>query len=260
MKILKIFFIAIVLFISCSKKSTDPITVELLAPSNLFVEESSFHSIHLSWIDNSTNELGFIIERSVEDSLNFTLLDTLENNTIAYIDSGLSVGDKYFYRVYAYNAEKISDFSNAVGARTLISIIYFSPDSTVLSVNNESGIDIIMENFEITMFGISLRIEYDSTLVSFTDSTGFNIGNIFDPTAIVFSKAENSIIYLSLTQLQGQNQVLGSGTLGTLTFKGKSAGNCMIQIIPAKLNIYDNLGNQIVLPEMEFKSAEIEIQ
>ena len=260
MKLLKIFFISLILFISCSKKSTDPVIVELSAPSNLFVEERGMHAIHLSWIDNSTNELGFIIERSQEDSLNFTILDTLEKNTIAYMDTGLTTGKIYYYRVNTFNSEKVSEYSNIVGTMTLISTISFTPDSTILPINNESGINIIMDNFETTMFGISLRINYDSTLVSFTDSTGFSPGNIFDPNAIVFTKAENSIIYLSLTQVQGQSQVFGTGTLGTLTFKGKSTGNCTIQIIQDKLNLYDNLGSQIELPEMEFEIAVIQVQ
>ena len=260
MKLLKIFFVSLILFISCSKKSTDPVIVGLSAPSNLLVEERGMHAIYLSWIDNSTNEVGFIIERSPEDSLGFMVLDTLVENTISFIDSGLTVGKIYFYRVSAFNEEKISEYSNIVGAKTLISTIYFTPDSTVLPIDNEIGVDIILENFETTMFGISLRINYDSTLVSFTDSTGFSPGNIFDSNAIVFTKAENSIIYLTLTQVQGQSQVSGTGTLGSLTFKGETAGNCTIQIIQDKLNLYDNLGNQIALPEMEFETAIIQVQ
>lgn len=260
MKLLKIFFISLILFIGCSKKSTDPVIVGLSAPSNLFVEERGMHAIRLSWIDNSTDELGFIIERSSEDSLNFTVLDTLEQNIITFVDTGLTVGTFYSYRINAFNSDKVSEYSNIVETMTLISTFSFTPDSTILPINNESAINIIMENFETTMFGISMRITYDSALVSITDSTGFSPGNIFDQNAIVFSKAENSIIYLTLTQVQGQGQVSGTGTLGTLTFKGKSAGNCTIQIIQDKLNLYDNLGNQVGLPEMEFETAVIQVQ
>lgn len=70
--------------------------------------------VNLSWVDNSTNELGFKIERK-SGSGNYSVLNTSAINSTSYSDASISTGQNYTYRVYSYNATGNStNYSNEV--------------------------------------------------------------------------------------------------------------------------------------------------
>lgn len=70
--------------------------------------------VNLSWVDNSTNELGFKIERK-SGSGNYSVLNTSAINSTNYSDASISTGQNYTYRVYSYNATGNStNYSNEV--------------------------------------------------------------------------------------------------------------------------------------------------
>ena len=72
------------------------------APSGLTAAPASVTEISLTWADNSRDELGFVIERSI-DGATWTQVAVLPPNTTALVDSGLTSGSVYYYRAYAYN-------------------------------------------------------------------------------------------------------------------------------------------------------------
>ena len=87
------------------------------APGNLAATATSSSTVSLSWADNSGNESGFKLERSL-DGTSFALAATLGSNVTSYNDSGLSAATKYYYRVYAYNSGGSSAYSNTASATT----------------------------------------------------------------------------------------------------------------------------------------------
>jgi len=84
-------------------------------PTNLQATAVSPFQINLSWSDTSTNEDGFIVERSI-DGTNFTQIAQVLPNTTTYRDSGAWPGTTYFYRVQAYNAGGSSGISGIASA------------------------------------------------------------------------------------------------------------------------------------------------
>src|SRR6185503_8816158 len=72
----------------------------LIAPSGLNATPVSTSRINLTWVDNSTNEDGFAIERS-SDNINFAPLATVSANIGTYSDTGLTASTTYYYRVRA---------------------------------------------------------------------------------------------------------------------------------------------------------------
>jgi RHS repeat-associated protein len=86
-------------------------------PTNLTVTSIGITQINLSWTDNSTDELNFVVERSMENGP-FTVLATLNQNVRTYSDTGLEAYTFCSYRVKAVNSVGSSDFSNTVSART----------------------------------------------------------------------------------------------------------------------------------------------
>ena len=75
--------------------------------------------VDLGWSDNSSDETGFEIERSVTGSGGpYSPLATVAANTVAYSDGGLSPGTEYCYRVRAVNGGGASRYAGPACATT----------------------------------------------------------------------------------------------------------------------------------------------
>jgi hypothetical protein len=98
--------------------STQP-PASVAAPSGLTASAASPSAIDLRWTDNSTNETGFVLERSADSTFAAPVARTLAAGTTSFSDSGLSASTTYWYRVKAIASSTSSAYSNAVSARTL---------------------------------------------------------------------------------------------------------------------------------------------
>jgi hypothetical protein len=87
------------------------------APSDLSAAASP-GEVSLTWQDNSTNETGFTIQRRIESTGTWEDLVTLSANTTTYINTGLSDGTTYYYRVRAQSETGVSDWSSEASATT----------------------------------------------------------------------------------------------------------------------------------------------
>src|SRR5262245_23493780 len=72
----------------------------------------------LTWVDSTTNELGFSIERSTGTTGSFGQIATTGAGVTSYTDSTLTNATTYCYRVRAFNATAYSDYSNTACATT----------------------------------------------------------------------------------------------------------------------------------------------
>jgi Bacterial Ig domain/Fibronectin type III domain len=86
-----------------------------LAPSGLIAVATSDHLINLSWVDRSSYEKGFRIERSADGGI-FKQIASVNPNVVTYSDGGVQTGKTYSYRVRAYNKQGNSTYSNTVSA------------------------------------------------------------------------------------------------------------------------------------------------
>ena len=108
-------------------------------PSNLIAIKNSTDStqVDLSWQDNSSNELGFVIQRKLGDTTSvalFAAIDTVGADVVTYTDTTVSDTTTYTYRVYAYNADTVSQFSNLAQVTTPVPV-----ELTSFSVSSEDG-------------------------------------------------------------------------------------------------------------------------
>ena len=106
------------------------------APSGLAAAAVSTSQINLTWMDNSSNEIGFVIERSM-DRESFVIVDMPGANTTDYSDDDLIANTTYYYRVYAYNSAGDSGYSNTDNATTLTPPPYI--DQVAISQIPDSG-------------------------------------------------------------------------------------------------------------------------
>jgi hypothetical protein len=69
------------------------------------------NTVELRWKDNSTDEIGFKVERSL-DGVNFKQIALLLKNAQRFTNSGLPAGKTVYYRIRSYNAVEMSGYSN----------------------------------------------------------------------------------------------------------------------------------------------------
>jgi len=90
----------------------------LLAPMNLTAKAKSVSSIELDWEDQSTDELGFIVEREMGSGA-WGEVKVVPVDSHAYTDAGLTDQTLYSYRVCAYGENNLmSDYSSIQSATT----------------------------------------------------------------------------------------------------------------------------------------------
>lgn len=83
-----------------------------LAPDNLRLAITTTNFVELNWLDQSTNENTFEIERS-DDGVSFQLLTAVTSNTMRYVDKSVALDKEYAYRLRAVNATGSSDYTTA---------------------------------------------------------------------------------------------------------------------------------------------------
>ncbi len=114
------------------------------APTNLVVQDVKSPDINLSFFDNSTDEQGFIVEKSMDNIIWNTFL-TLPANTTSFIDSGLECGSEFSYRVYAFNQNGNSEYSNL----TSTGVLTCTPPEPLSNIQVISSISSITLNWTL---------------------------------------------------------------------------------------------------------------
>ena len=87
-------------------------------PSDLGASPVSDRSIALSWVDNSSNEAGFMVERSDAGSMGWVEVARVGTNSKSFTDEGLQSAATYSYRVVAFNEGGHSEPSPIVLTQT----------------------------------------------------------------------------------------------------------------------------------------------
>lgn len=84
-----------------------------LAPSGLELDGAATAAeVNLAWTDNADNETAIYVERKGPGETVFTAIANLPANRTSYADSGLMVGKTYIYRVWSWNSDGSSGYSN----------------------------------------------------------------------------------------------------------------------------------------------------
>lgn len=172
----------IILFITilmgCKKSEDETVEIIPLAPTELKATEISKDQVDLTWKDNSTNEIGYKIERST-DSGNFAEIGSTSVDITAFSDKTVNIGKNYVYRVYSYNqAGKSISYSN----ETSIKIINIPPSLTtskivLVSSGAQSGGDITSDGGSpITARGVVWDTKSNPTIELSTKTNDFGTG------------------------------------------------------------------------------------
>ncbi|MDQ8201844.1 hypothetical protein [Pelagicoccus sp. SDUM812003] len=124
----------------------------------------------LSWTDNSDNESGFNVERSVEGG-DWSLIGTTEADVAVFVDSNVESGTSYAYRVNAYNEFGNSGFTNvATFYDNLAPTVSALSDITIEENETYGPISFTIGDVESEVGDLIVSIHSDNTTV--VDSSG----------------------------------------------------------------------------------------
>lgn len=90
----------------------DPVAAPTNLTGTLAVKNRKTSTVNLSWTDNSTNETGFLIQRTNSDGTN--LVNATVGPNITTFTQTVTSGVAYIYRVHAFSDTTQSDWSNAL--------------------------------------------------------------------------------------------------------------------------------------------------
>ncbi|MEK7310091.1 MAG: fibronectin type III domain-containing protein [Planctomycetota bacterium] len=126
-----------------NKASADATTPSIPVPNGptaLIVTATDATTINLEWTDNSDNETGFQIRRSL-DGDTYNVIGTVGANTFSYLNSGLTANTNYYYRIYAYNGSGNST-AFASGSTWTPDTIPSAPSGLAASTTSSSAINL----------------------------------------------------------------------------------------------------------------------
>jgi hypothetical protein len=217
------------------------------APSGLAASAASSSQINLSWTDESNDETGFKIERSLNGIDGWSQIGTTLAGATAFQDTGRAPSTTYHYRVRAYNAGGDSDYSNNATATTQPSstptnVTVIAANSTWLYLDNGSNQGTA---WRATSFNDSTwkpgaaELGYgdgdEATVVSFGPSASakfittyfrqsFDIANPATVTALAMRliRDDGAVVYLNGTEVYRNN--MPTGTIAYNTVASTSIG------------------------------------
>ncbi len=159
------------------------ITAEVpAAPSGLTATPGTT-SIELSWNDNSDNETGFSIERTITGGF-FALIGNTAADVTTFTDDNAAPGIEYTYRVRAYNNDTLSAYSSEANA--MIEIASITAPSGLSATAGETSIDLMWTD-------------------NSDNETGFNIERSASGGAftVIGSAAANATSYIDMDVMAG---------------------------------------------------------
>jgi alpha-tubulin suppressor-like RCC1 family protein len=131
---------------------------EIIVPPVLTATVISFSQIKLSWTDDS-DETGFKIERSPITNTNYVPVATVGSNIISYLDTGLTLGRTYYYRVQTFYGFDNSSYSNEVSATPTL----FAPTLLNITVVSSTQINLSWTDNSSDETGFIIERSYNGT-------------------------------------------------------------------------------------------------
>ncbi|MDP8202384.1 MAG: PKD domain-containing protein [Candidatus Tenebribacter burtonii] len=105
-------FIIVLFTLSCTRVSTSP-TTDLIQPDCLTIFQSAITQFKLTWIDNSIDEVGYMVQRKLDNG-EWNIIAQLPENAEYYLDDILisrQTFDNVSYRICSYEGNNNSDFA-----------------------------------------------------------------------------------------------------------------------------------------------------
>jgi FtsP/CotA-like multicopper oxidase with cupredoxin domain len=150
------------------------------APSNMVATLQAGPQVALSWRDNSSNETGFVIQRSFNGGV-FENLATVGANIVSYIDRPTLTGS-YRYQVAAANGVVLSSF--AVSVVVNVTIVPAAPTSLTAVLQAGPQISLAWRDNSGNETGFQIQRSENGGAFTNLATVGVNVTTYLDGTVI----------------------------------------------------------------------------
>jgi fibronectin type 3 domain-containing protein/pimeloyl-ACP methyl ester carboxylesterase len=210
----------------CSSASSAPVIVTfnkvgvLPAPTNLVVSPLSASSLQLTWSDQSNNETGFELYRSMSPDGPWQLAAMLTANTTSFSDQGLNSQTRYYYSLRAVNNEGGSDYATANGKTSMDNEAPSAPANLQITSNTRSSISLAWEPSTDNADGPG-TIMYEiysnnkTKLIATTTETRYTVSGLAEEQSFTFAVRAKDV---SGNLSPFSNQVTGSTSTNGLIY------------------------------------------
>lgn len=160
------------------------------APLSLMVEFIN-NKPRLSWIDQSSDETKFVIERSTNSPKRFEVIGEATANSTSFVDISAPANALCNYRVRAYRDTQGSPYSN-VAELGIGNAPFLMKDSVLITCNkifmDEGGVDMLGEanqvktvTFKPSIAGNRVRVVFSNFRISYNSLYVFNGASVQSP-------------------------------------------------------------------------------
>ncbi|TAE75524.1 MAG: T9SS C-terminal target domain-containing protein [Bacteroidetes bacterium] len=190
-----------------------------VAPSNLISSNLTASSVNLQWTDNSTDEVGFRVQRKTGVAGTYTDLgaSNLAANTTSTSDATIMAGNTYFYRVASIKGAGMSEtrtYSNEISISTNV------PDATptaLTAVAQVGGTSIVLNWTDGATNETGVRVLRSSTLTG-TYSVVANLSaNTLNYTDTGLTELTRYFYKIENFNIFGQNQSVAADATTLMT-------------------------------------------
>ena len=175
-------------------------TTAPIIPANLATYTtltSTMSTIPLKWTDNSTNEISFVVEKKLSTAVAYTLIYTTGSNITTYVDSAVTAGVSYDYRVKACSSTTLcSDYVYLSGVIIPVTTVV---SSSLVAPNNPVNL-VLYGTLTATSKSIIIKWTDSSTTEdkfvierkASSDTTYTYIGQVLNTTRVVTATANST--------------------------------------------------------------------
>ncbi|HAS41324.1 MAG TPA: hypothetical protein DCS93_12635 [Microscillaceae bacterium] len=129
-------------------------TTSLNANISLQAFSQSLNAVRLAWSSDNATIDGYKIERSEDEAQGYTEITEIPVASAAgHIDQNLEPGKTYFYRIRAFRGTSFSEYSNRIGANTLVTGVNNALAQQIKVLNNPNTTGI----FQIKTGGLNIQ-------------------------------------------------------------------------------------------------------
>jgi len=187
------------------------LTIGFPPPSYAGFNLITIKSIEISWIDNSNDESGFIIDKKVGGGAWQEEYDSVISNVEVWIDTAAEINEIINYRIYAFSGLNNSDFFETPD----IDNTFPAPTNLLISQDDVQTFSLSWQDNSIGEEGFTIERRIDSGSFELVFTTAENITSYIDD---IFSDEQFTTICYRVSAFHQSDYSIGIENSHSITF------------------------------------------
>jgi len=137
--------------------------------------------------------------------------------------------------------------------------LLLSSSSSSITVGGSTSISVELAGLETFVFGVSMQISYETSVVEVDATSGFVQGTYFGTNAISLIETVDDTVHFSISAIHGDATVNGTGKLCDFEVTGLAVGTSTFTIVPEVIYFIDDNGDAVIITNLEVGELTITV-